>query len=288
MIRAIKHFFMGIYYVLRKMRYPLYKRIKNSRNPIITYWWFDDNKAIRNFGDEISADIIRYLFGYELKWAPIDEADLIATGSLLERTQETEITRDLHVWGTGFIRGGESMLGENLIVHAVRGKRTRKRIPDWENKKIPMGDPGILANLVYPESAKTGKIGVIPHYVDLENPIVKRVAENPDYVIINPLQHPRKVAAQISACRLIFSSSLHGMIVSDSYDVPNAHIMLSNKVYGGAYKFKDYCSGVGRTYITVDPETIDTPETIESVLSQYEPIKNKRGKQKRLIKAFPF
>jgi hypothetical protein len=52
------------------------------------------------------------------------------------------------------------------------------------------------------------------------------------------------------------SSSLHGIIFSDSYHIPNAHLELSAKVRGSGHKFDDYFESVNRTRHVLDGRPI--------------------------------
>ena len=115
---------------------------------------------------------------------------------------------------------------------------------------IPVGDAGVFASILYPKNKKnyTDKIGIVAHYVDLNNPIIQKARRDPRYMIISPLQPPYLVAQQIASCKCVLSSSLHGLIFSDSYGVPNIHITLSDKVAGGSYKFIDYYTGIDSMY----------------------------------------
>ena len=47
---------------------------------------------------------------------------------------------------------------------------------------------------------------------------------------------------QLSKCKRVISSSLHDLILADSLVIPNIRIILSNKIYGGNFKFNDYYS----------------------------------------------
>ena len=275
----------------RGLKKPLITRLLNNKSGrfIKAYWWRDASGGIRNFGDEASRDIIRGIFGYELSWRPLWECDLVAIGSVLESAELNCGPNRMLVWGSGYIQEGGYCNKDSFIFCALRGKLSLKRIESMYNiTELPLGDPGILINLVYPASKKDGKIGIVPHYVDLNSKVINNLRKRKEFKIISPLQSPKEVAEQISSCSMILSSSLHGMIFADSYDIPNAHLVISKKVIGGSYKFRDYCSGVNRKYLIIKQSSLSNIESIKSLLNQYTPIKEKIKIQRRLIKAFPY
>lgn len=265
----------------------LIRKINRKCPPISLYWWRDLDNGIYNFGDEITQDIITGLFGYHVRWSAIWDCDMIGVGSLLDYAELNCRTNKIKVWGSGYIDKGDNCKKDNFTYYAVRGKRTLSRI-DRHYKDIPLGDPGLLVSVIYPKQKNDGKIGIIPHYVDLKSSFVKKIEKDEKFKIISPLQSPERVAEQISACSVILSSSLHGIIFADSYGIPNAHISLSKKVIGGDYKFKDYCSGVGREYISFDKKDINNIDKILVVKDKYKPIKRLKRIQRKLVKAFPY
>jgi hypothetical protein len=264
------------------LKKSFFQRRSNARKPPLkVYWW--DGEGGKNFGDVITPDIIRMLFGYAVEWSSPDECEIIGAGSILQFTY----SKNSYVWGSGFI-SKEGMTNNNLRYCAVRGKTTRTRLErKWQN--IPLGDPGILANLVYPAAkTKTGKIGVVAHYVDKEYPIVAKMQADKRFLPINVFDPPAKIAKQISSCKLVVSSSLHGLIFADSFGIPNYHIQLSDNVTGGDYKFRDYCSGVNKTYQRANQDKLFRDDYHAKLIKEYQPVKNLTKIQRQLIKSFPY
>ena len=112
------------------------------------------------------------------------------------------------------------------------------------------GDPGLLADqLVNRSRGKKYDIGIIAHYFDKDNPsLLKLIAQFPKAKIIDVFSPVDVVLREISECSMVFSSSLHGLIVSDSYGIPNQWVRFDSRVE--PYKFKDYFLSQG---VSMDP-----------------------------------
>ena len=269
------------------------------------YWKTPDGKP--NFGDELGPEIIQNLFSYlEIVYEPdIKKADLLSVGSLLHILLDLEFGRTakkMNIWGSGTIYPLQAKIGSikgNYPLHefseldfsklkfcAVRGELTKK---DLKLKSLPLGDPGLLANRVYTQNPnKENKIGIIPHFEEANHSLIKELSKKSEFKIIDVLRSPQEVIHDITACKLIFSSSLHGLIVADSFKIPNLHLNLSNQMVGGNFKFKDYYSGVGKSHKVVDLSLISNKSYQEKMIQNYQPISNLEEKQKELLKAFPY
>ena len=270
----------------------------NDKDTINLYYWkpnayrlgIKSDEPLLNFGDELGPEIIEKLFGYKINWTPSPiNADLLSVGSILQIVKNID-NKKIHVWGSGFISDEENKnLGELNFI-AVRGKFTRDRLPK-KYSNIPLGDPGLLSNLVYARSSKkTDKIGIIPHMYDRDLPIIKKLEADSRFIIISPVDRPENVINRTTECRLVLSSSLHGLIVADSFGIPNYHLKLSQKLEGGIndYKFNDYYSAFNGKYIKADIDKIFYEEYLSKIEKEYIKIRNLKTIQKQLIEAFPY
>lgn len=217
------------------------------QKPLRLYWWRYQESEHGNFGDEITRLIIEKNFHRKVEWAAPSEADLVATGSILDIALEEKKDNRPYIWGSGFIEAKNTSLSyEECLVVGVRGKLTLSRITDIpEGAHISLGDPGLLADTLVKNNVitqKPYKLGIIPHYVDTSHKMIRKLEQLDDTIIIDPTSDCLEVIKTIQSCESILSSSLHGLIVADSLGVPNLHLQLSDKLKGGDYKFRDYYS----------------------------------------------
>lgn len=270
-------------------------RLRNqSCRPIKTFWFLEDwesgnisNPLWINFGDDLTRYITRALWGIKVQAAKPEDAELVGVGSVLQMLSRHAPESLIHVWGSGFISEGKSTIPESYKVHALRGKNTLARYRG--KNKVVLGDPGLLANLVFKRSKKrTGKIGLIYHYVDEDSEVFLSRANDDRFLLIDPRQTPDKVVLDITSCDVVFSSAMHGLIVADSFSIPNFWMPVSDKVIGGEYKFIDYYSATGREFTRIEPEILDNSDAINSLVDSYVPIKNLKEIQEQLIDSFPF
>jgi len=111
------------------------------------------------------------------------------------------------------------------------------------------------------------KMGIIPHVVDQQHPVIQEIRDKyADEILIIDLAHYERwtdVIDQICSCEKILSSSLHGIIVSDAYQIPNCWIELTGKISGGYFKYHDYASSVHREF--TEPARIELVEDLFSL-----------------------
>ncbi|MGB0853912.1 MAG: polysaccharide pyruvyl transferase family protein [Pikeienuella sp.] len=218
----------------------------SPRAPLKLYWWNGEP----NFGDAISQIVTAHVSGREVEWAAPKECDLFAVGSILL------FARRAHggagqgyspwVWGSGCIGPQRIDFVKNVRFAAVRGPLTATQlgIDCWT-----FGDPGLLIADAMGETIEPGgRIGVVPHHSHSRADWVRDLFEGDDrFLLIDPSsENPRDVVRQIASCRYVLSSSLHGLIVADSYGIPNTWITPKFNHGTPFQKFFDYALSVGR------------------------------------------
>ena len=212
----------------------------------------NDKVVHSNFGDELNFHILKSLTNKPLFNLPStflckNRENILMIGSIIESLANKESI----IWGSGAMYGGEKVLYEKpKKVLAVRGPLTRKYLLS-QGVDCPevYGDPALLLPKIYnPLIEKKYKLGVIPHNIDFENEHLSELKKDVEVKIIKLKGYEdwHKVIDEICECEFIISSSLHGLIISDAYGIPNLWIKLSNKVLGGDFKYLDYFMSVGR------------------------------------------
>jgi len=193
-----------------------------------------------NFGDYLSDFIVEGVTKKKVVYTQLEKADLVAIGSIMSFLDNT--WHKVKVWGTGHMYDKDlPVTNINVEILALRGHLSLAKYPNIRN--IPLGDPALLTSrYIKPSKYKLNKVGVIPHYIDKEDPRIHALKNDPRFMVINVFDSPIRVAKDISSCKFVISSSLHGVIVAHSYLVPAAWVELSNKVLGDGFKFRDYYS----------------------------------------------
>ncbi|POG06505.1 hypothetical protein BGP84_18750 [Pseudomonas putida] len=205
------------------------------------------NPNQQNFGDYLSAEVVEFASGKKIVWAPVKSADMIAIGSVLGRESKAKFLcfpRKLHIWGTGTGVAEERFSGRHHY-HAVRGQLCADRIHDTRVPPV-LGDPGLLSPaIVKKPSRKSARIGIIPHIHDRTSPVIqdlrRRLSGSRVIDVFSPV---KQVLAEIASCDFILSTSLHGLIVADSYGVPNKWMVMERNPHW-EFKFQDYYSSFG-------------------------------------------
>lgn len=105
----------------------------------------------------------------------------------------------------------------------------------------PLGDPGLLyTDRIRLPRARRHRWGIVSHFEDKRHPFIKELTEHDDTIAIDVCQEPRKVVSAINSCSHIFTTSLHGLIVADSLEIPACWGRPDAQSGTRDFKFNDY------------------------------------------------
>lgn len=253
-----------------------YAIVKYGRDNCILVNYF---KGVPNWGDDLNVYLIEKVSGKKVVMYPYSrEKHVLGIGSILHRAKDNSI-----VWGSGFI-SKESGTTKKIDIRLLRGPLTSEKL---NCEQVEFGDPGVCIRKFYnPVVEKKFKYGLIPHHVDKNNSNLKKWLERDDVLFIDIQQDIEPFIDQLLSCEKIISSSLHGLIASDSYSIPNIHVIFSDKLLGGQFKFDDYALGISgkkRQPIIVTDET-----TIENLSENAYCNKVSDAKIDSILKLFPY
>ena len=214
--------------------------------PLRVYWW----KAKPNFGDALSRDVVAHVSGRMVDHAKPGRCDLFAIGSVLQVARRNLKARRSDgvrpwVWGSGLLAPVAADFLKNLRVALVRGPVTAALL-GLEHDRF--GDPGLLARETYgPVPERQDVVGIVPHHTHMDDPeLTETVARDPKLRLIDVRGTARRVCQQIATCAHVFASSLHGLIVADSYGVGSTWL---DPVGQSRLKYLDYAASVGRPMV---------------------------------------
>ncbi len=231
------------------------------------YWWQEKREDGReNYGDLMSKYLVEKISNKKIITVNHPSKRLykhlfkhyISIGSIISSANKNSI-----VWGSGIIKKEDNIRDAKFL--AVRGPKTRARILEKGfNCPEVYGDPALLMSDYYnPQVNKKYKIGIIPHYVDYKE--VKGKFKNNDSVKVIDLltYNVEKTTDEVLECERIISSSLHGVIVAQSYSIPALWTKFSNKLSGDNIKFYDYYESIG---VPFKDEIFVNPNDLNEVL----------------------
>lgn len=245
--------------------------------------YYNCNIGYGNFGDELSVFITKKLINnkkYELCLNDSNiSTNIICIGSYIHNAKN-----NYYIFGSGVRTKNNIERGHkynNLKVYAVRGPLTKEYLEN-KNIKVPniFGDPALLLPFFYKPNKLVNmknKICIIPHKSNYDKYINKNYDSN--FVIINPTDKWENIIDNIYSCKCVLSSSLHGLICSDAYDIPNLWLN-EYKLQEGEFKFKDYFLSQNRDFYNI--------QKIEDFKEELLYKKGNTIDLKLLLNSFPF
>lgn len=213
---------------------------------ILARWW----RGSLNWGDALSPVLTswisgREVYGYQEVVNLAGRPVFSVVGSILDSS-----SIDHHVvWGAGFMHRDGAFRIAPREIRAIRGPLSRQIVRD-SGLPCPavFGDPALLLPAYYrPFTEPTWDVGIVPHMADRAHPWIDSVRRESGVRVLDVQGGDiTGFIDQVLSCRMIASSSLHGVILADAYGIPAVWIELSDRVLGDRFKFWDYLESVGR------------------------------------------
>ncbi|WP_271985711.1 polysaccharide pyruvyl transferase family protein [Pseudoclavibacter terrae] len=196
-------------------------------------------KPVDNFGDLLGPLIVEHLVkqrGKSQSSHAMGGPRLLSVGSIMRLAEPGDF-----VWGSGV--NGKSIDVDSVFpaldVRAVRGPLTRSRLMS-DGIAVPetYGDPGLLVPELFPELKNATRLGItiVPNLHDW--PTFKN-----DPRAVNPRGDLHSIIKRIAGSELVVGSSLHGIVVAESFGVPARLVRAGSEP---VFKYEDYYEGTGR------------------------------------------
>ncbi|XMO86570.1 polysaccharide pyruvyl transferase family protein [Algibacter sp. AS12] len=254
-----------------------------KQEKIRLFWWSESllmGKEKENYGDVLGKYLVEKISNQEVQfvhpkkfrmsnfWNPI----YVTAGSIL-----AHVNKKCIVWGSGIINKNQIVKKAKFL--AVRGPETRNALIN-QGYQVPeiYGDPALLLPDFYnPEISKTYQLGIIPHYVDYKF-VKEKFGYLKNVLIIDLMTNSiEKTTNEILQCKHIMSSSLHGVIVSHTYNIPALWIKFSDKLFGDDIKFTDYFKSVKiESYNPMNISVLNEVDNIEKLFQNKNALPDQR------------
>lgn len=269
LFRAMKPFANG--FILLN---PWDRAINNRVN--LDYW-----KESKNLGDAISPLIVEHVLeeaGFSFEAEVCETRHLCAVGSVI-----TAGAQDATIWGSGILNPKllYRVKGRKLDVRAVRGPVTRALLMEY-GYRVPAvyGDPAVFMSEIYQPKAekKTHYYGFVIHkdgsarFGNVEN-----LPRSHKFIEIKTEDY-RRFIDELTSVECVVSTSLHGIILAETYGVP-AILMMPECDF---MKYEDWYEATGRSTYPI-AESLSDLDVIEPP-----PVPNLDGMRRALRQAFPF
>lgn len=230
----------------------------SRKTPLRCFWW----DMHPNFGDEFTPFLLpRYGFMPLLR--PPQNASFFGVGSVLDMSPHTTTAT---FWGSGTMHADRDSSRPGATFLALRGHLTREAV--GVDDTIALGDPGLLASRWIRRAPAHGHVGVVLHFSHANNEFARHLKSQLKNSVrfIDPTRSLHTVVQEISACDAILTTSLHGLVVADSFGIPGAWALPEPVLPGGVFKFNDYESVVEPVaHRRVDIREMSSPAHIRRV-----------------------
>lgn len=198
-----------------------------------------------NAGDIFNVDLIKYLYGQEPINTTKQENRLLLVGSTASIIGKGDLVNGIGWKGNDQSKKAEII--ESAKVYGVRGPLTKSLFEtygtDLTNLKFEY-DPGLLIKEVYNlniiKQATSENVIFIPHYKD----VWAYKGKYPKGLkVVNIDNSPKTIAKEILNAKIVYASSLHGIIFSHALN--KECVFVKPQSEEPIFKYEDYYLSIG-------------------------------------------
>lgn len=207
-----------------------------------------------NAGDMFNVDLIKKIYNTNAVNSYDEAGRLFLIGSVMNRVKKGDIINGIG-WKGNDLSIKEDIL-ESLEIFGVRGPLTKSLFEKYNSNLTNLKfeyDPGLLIKEVYDIDLKNSREEqaiFIPHFRD-ESVYNKNYPKSIKHVSVDA--KPYSIAKEILKSKVVYSSSLHGIIFAHALGKPCVFVKpQSNEPI---FKFRDYYLSIGK----------EMPEPLKSI-----------------------
>jgi len=247
-----------IYWLYWQPYYFLFSKKFGKENIIVCecyvkYGVFSIKK--NNWGDDINKFFIEYCTNKKVFFVPyskvhinIESPCFLLIGSIVGFYD----LNNKYIYGSGVMDPSKGVRGIPRKIYSVRGPKTRQILL---NAGIDCpehyGDPALLLPVFYkPQRPKHNKPVIIPNMGSFEDSMsqINSLTKYIDGVLLDLRKYENwtNVIEVIAGASFVISESLHGLIIAETYSVPNAWVEFKEHPDYWNFKFEDYYESIGK------------------------------------------
>lgn len=292
----IKNYLLQILYIIKADKINCFLDIPAKENQVNIYDYRPDKYGYDmpqglpyNLGDHLGVVISQFLLaqkGIKIDAYVPKRKHLYTVGSMIFGSDFKGNYQNATVWGSGVISKPtrriaffQKLSNRKLDIRAVRGPLTKEVLEVFgHNCPEIYGDPAILMPLIYqPKVEKRYSYSVVLQFFHER----KFREEHPNERMVSMNTNNYKVVIdEIVSSNIVYTSSLHGIILAESYNVPVIFFRGLGKDID--FKYLDYYYSTGRKDIAI-AETFEEAKAMKPL-----PLPDLSKMQQDLLDSFPY
>lgn len=204
-----------------------------------------------NWGDDLNYYFFNYISGKRFVFIPYKEMYALRPthysliGSIIGNFNLDKTI----IYGSGFREPEIKINGVPEKILSVRGPLTRDiLLSKGFDCPANYGDPALLLPIFYqPSFEKKYSVTLVPHHRSYSEALC-RECEKRNIHVINMGNYDKwtDIIDEICASRLVISESLHGLIVSEAYNIPSVWVGLAEYRSFWPFKYQDFYHSIGK------------------------------------------